>query len=131
LWDSRSGEEIRSFERHTLSVLSGVFSGDGKTILSASGDHTLKLWDAVSGREIHSFQGHTSSVLSGVFSADGKTILSASRDKTLKLWDASTGQCLKTINLPWIPQKICPHPVDPSIFLTANLNATLTLFQFR
>ncbi|MEW6609453.1 MAG: NACHT domain-containing protein, partial [bacterium] len=82
--------------RHSSAVTSGVFSGDGKYILSASRDKTLKLWDKETGQEVRTFKGHSDAVFSGVFSGDGKYILSASRDNTLKLWDKETGQEVRT-----------------------------------
>jgi WD40 repeat protein len=73
-----------------------VFSPDGKLIVSASGDHTLKVWDAKAGRVRRTLAGHSDLVLSCAFSACGKLIISASGDRTLKVWDAQIGKSLTT-----------------------------------
>ena len=73
------------------------FSPDGKRIVSASRDKTVKVWDAESGQETLTLKGHTDGVLSVGFSPDGKRIVSGSHDKTVKVWDAQTGQEMLTI----------------------------------
>ncbi len=81
-------------EGHNNGVLSGVFSPDGKTVLTASWDCTAKLWD-LEGNCIITFKGHTDYVRSGVFSPDGKRVLAASDDGTAKLLDLA-GNCITT-----------------------------------
>jgi len=92
-----SVDEVRErnmFTGHQNPVNAVAFSPDGKTILSGSGDKTLKLWDT-SGKLLKTFTGHQNPVNAVAFSSDGKTILSGSADNTLKLWDTS-GKLLKT-----------------------------------
>ncbi|MGI2903573.1 AAA-like domain-containing protein, partial [Tolypothrix sp. VBCCA 56010] len=84
--------ERNQLEGHQESVNSVVFSPDGKTLASASGDKTIKLWNLATGKEITSLTGHKESVNSVVFSPDGKTLASASNDKTIKLWNLATGK---------------------------------------
>ena len=63
---------------HTHSVKSVSFSPDGKYIVSASLDKTVRLWNAETGLEVRVFKGHTGIVESANFSPDGKQIVSAS-----------------------------------------------------
>ena len=68
--------------------MSAVFSPDGKRIISASGDETIRTWDAQTGKQIGDpLKGHTWPVCSAAFSPDGKHIVSASYDKTIRIWD--------------------------------------------
>ncbi|HLP62103.1 MAG TPA: NACHT domain-containing protein [Candidatus Deferrimicrobium sp.] len=82
---------------HTNKVNSAVYSRDGKKILSASNDNTIKEWDAETGVCVKTLAGHKYGVNSAVYSGDGKKILSASSDNTIKEWDAGTGVCVKTL----------------------------------
>jgi WD40 repeat protein/mono/diheme cytochrome c family protein len=95
LADASTGKVIRTFAGHTASVVTAMFSADGKRILSGSDDGTLRLWDAEKGTEIRSFTGHEAGVKSVGLSADGKSALSGSSDTTVRLWDVETGQVLK------------------------------------
>ncbi len=83
-------------EGHTDRVTSAVYSPDGKKILSASFDKTIKEWDLESATCLRTYQGHEDIVTSAVYSADGQKILSASTDLTIKEWDVASGNCLRT-----------------------------------
>ena len=47
---------IRSFKGHTDMVKSIVFSPDGKKLLSASYDRSIRLWDYETAEQIHPFK---------------------------------------------------------------------------
>ena len=78
---------------HTNRVHSAAFSPDGKRIVSASWDHTIRIWDAQTGKQIgNPLEGHADGVFSAAFSPDGKRIVSGSYDKTIRIWNAQTGK---------------------------------------
>lgn len=72
-------------------------SADGRCIVSASADKTLKVWDVEIGREMRPLEGHWESVNGVAVSADGRIAVSASEDWTLKAWDVETGRELATL----------------------------------
>jgi WD40 repeat protein len=45
LWDAATGEELVRLPGHSDYVFSLAFSPDGHTLVSSSGDTTLRLWD--------------------------------------------------------------------------------------
>jgi WD40 repeat protein len=71
---------------HSAGVLSVAFSPDGKTIVTGSGDNTVKLWN-LEGKEIQTLKGHSANISRVAFSPDGKTIATASEDSMVKLWN--------------------------------------------
>ena len=86
LWDSTTGEELRTLVGHAGPVTSVSFSPDGQFIASGSRDRTFKLWDVDSGKKLKTIKRYTP-VLSVCFSPDGRQIAVASHDGVIKLWD--------------------------------------------
>jgi WD40 repeat protein len=51
LWDAATGEELVRLPGHADYVFALAFSPDGQTLVSSSGDGTLRLWDTKPLRE--------------------------------------------------------------------------------
>lgn len=85
---------------HLNNVVSAVFSPDGKYILSASSDSTMKLWDFESGTLIKTIKRNTWRSSNAVFSADGKKIY-CSNDSTINIYNVESGIVEKTIIENW------------------------------
>ncbi|MDR2700830.1 MAG: caspase family protein [Spirochaetaceae bacterium] len=88
------GTEINVYPQlgHSDTVSTAVFSADGRYIVSASWDMSVKLWDTGTGRERAAFLGHTDVVNSAAISGDNRFIASAARDGTVRIWDTETGR---------------------------------------
>ncbi|KAG8723284.1 hypothetical protein FRC09_003938 [Ceratobasidium sp. 395] len=70
-------------------------SPDGRRIVSASMDKTLRVWDARTGASLRDpLSGHSEAVTSVAFSHDSRCIVSGSRDKTLRIWDTEKGNAV-------------------------------------
>ena len=97
---------LRTLTGHTDVVRGCAFSPDGRRIVSASNDHTLKVWDVDSGAVLHTLTGHTDHAEQPVevnccaFSPDGHRIVSGGGyfDGTLMVWDADSGAVLHTLD---------------------------------
>jgi len=71
------------------------FSPDGRTVASASDDHTVIIWDSTSGKPLQTLRGHTSGVSSLCFLPDGR-LVSGGRDGTVRYWNPDSGRLLAT-----------------------------------
>ncbi|MFH8350083.1 hypothetical protein, partial [Streptomyces sp. NPDC018045] len=85
------------FTSHSRPVSSTAFSRDGRTLATASVDHTIKLWGTRSHRLLATLTGHTDLVNTVAFSPDGHTLASAGNDRSIKLWDARSHRLLATL----------------------------------
>ena len=88
---------IQTLCEHKGFVNSALYSPDGKRIVLASTDGTIKILDSVSGKCLQTLEGHNATVFSASYSPDGKRIVSASRAGTIKIWDSASGECLQTL----------------------------------
>jgi hypothetical protein len=69
-------------------VFDAEYSPDGRRIVTASRDRSVRVWDAATGHALMLYEGHSDEVETAVFSADGNRIISASADNTARVWDA-------------------------------------------
>jgi WD40 repeat protein len=89
----RAHGNLRHNEGHTYSSVKSIaFSPDGKFLVSAADDRTIRLWDVFTGKEIRAFIGHTSAVTYVSFAPDGNLIASASSDGTVRVWEVNSGR---------------------------------------
>ncbi len=97
LWNTKTGNEIRTLTGHKDTVYSVAFSPDGTKLASGSGDKTIKLWNTKTGNEIRTLTGHKNTVYSVALSPDSTKLASGSEDSTIKLWDVETGNEIRTL----------------------------------
>ena len=90
-------ESLQELEAEYAGVQDCALAADGRRILSAHQDGSLRTWDLATGNEFAVFGGHGSSVTRCAISPDGRQILSGGTDGRLKIWDANDGRLLRVI----------------------------------
>ena len=93
-----TGSQSAVLSGHTEQVMSVVFSSDGTSLVSGSGDRTVKFWDIQTGGVVKTFFGHTDVVVSVSISTDCTTIASGSGNAPIHLWNTRTGEFHHTID---------------------------------
>ncbi|TFG24872.1 MAG: WD40 repeat domain-containing protein, partial [Promethearchaeota archaeon] len=87
IYDYNTEILVHILEGHKGSVDAIALSPNGKFMISASLDNTIKLWELHSWKLVETLQGHEDAVRSVAFSPDGNYIFSGSWDKTVKIWN--------------------------------------------
>ncbi len=104
VWNISTKEELscidvelqHSLMGHSHIVSSLALSKNGKILVSASKDKTIKIWHLKRGELIRTIKGHIDRVCAVALSKDEQIIASGSADKTIKLWHLETGELLST-----------------------------------
>ncbi|MCI0464109.1 MAG: WD40 repeat domain-containing protein [Gemmataceae bacterium] len=131
LYDGRTGQPRIPQTGHTLGVEMLAFSSDGKTLVSASEDHTLRVWDLTTGKEVRVLRGHKKNVRGLALSPDGRTAVSGSHDRTVKIWDVPTGRCVRTLEGHEREVETVALSPDGQLAVSGSYDRTLCLWDVR
>jgi WD40 repeat protein len=88
--DARAHGFATLLQGHTQTVNDLVFTPDGKHLITASDDHTVRVWDLEHGGA-QILAGHSDEVWRIELSPDGRFIATAGKDRTVRLWNLETG----------------------------------------
>jgi cytochrome c len=88
LWRAGEPQPAAVLEGHTAPVVALVVSPDGKTLASASWDHSARLWP-LDGGAPRVLEGHTQNVNGVAFARDA--VVSVGYDATLRIWPRPGG----------------------------------------
>jgi len=106
---------------HTAPVYAVEYLPDGKQIVTAGFDNTLRLWDAETLKPLRTMIGHSRIVLALAVSPDGKQIASGADDNTIKIWPVTGGKPVKPAAT--VGKAITGEAVMPDVNLSGHRSA--------
>jgi RNA polymerase sigma factor (sigma-70 family) len=90
LCDAATGKTLLAPTGHETRVGFAAFADNGKTVISAAGDSTVRFWDVATAKELRQFPAPGGYFFSANLSPDGR-LLAASRGKGFVVYDLATG----------------------------------------
>ena len=96
LWNSESGDLIRTFENGTV-VETLAFSPDSGTLLTGGKNSVARLWDVQTGALRAELKGHEGAVSAAAYSPDGRHTAVADENGAIRIWDGETFELKKTL----------------------------------
>jgi WD40 repeat protein len=126
----RSAALVRDLHGHAPhETIKCAVTSDGRSVVSASFDRTLRVWDLDSGRLLTTLAGHTSWVTACAVMADGRRAVSGADDGTLKIWDLERGRELATLRGHTGQVNACVAAADGRRVVSAANDGTLRVWD--
>jgi len=101
LFNSKTGELLRTLETHERGVSSFAFSTGGDFIATVRNDEEVRIWRTATGECVRSLDRINSGMYGAVFSPSGRHLATMHSDTfvtrsnyRVKLWDLTAGECV-------------------------------------
>lgn len=91
-------DRTKTTQGRTNNVTSVAFNPDGTELLTASGDHTLRIWNTETWQQKALLVGHTDEVWDARYAPNGQFAVSGAWDNTARVWDLRTNRVARVLS---------------------------------
>lgn len=109
LWDSSSGEVLRTFGRTFGHIEAAVFAPDDEQIGLSTSNRIYRIIDTATGARCHELEFPWANPYGLAFSPGGSHIATSGK-KEIVLWDRITGKAVQVIDLPFYVEELVFSP---------------------
>ena len=127
-WDLATGQEIRRFEGHENILMCMAISPDGKQLITASFDGTVRLWDTKDPTRNRPL-GDRAPPSAAAFSPDNRLAATTGTNHVLRLWDVQNGIQLQGLAGHSKIVTCVAFSPDSKRLLSGSLDATIRLWD--
>lgn len=122
--DAATGKEIRRLQGHSRPVLTACYLPDGKHLITAGIDETLRIWNR-QGEIERTLSNHTAAVNQAALRPSTEpqaqpVIASAGDDRTVRIWQPAVGRLMRFVRLDHIPNAIAWSADGAKIFAACS-----------
>ena len=98
MWETETGRELKKLTGHSAAIVFGLdVLPDGKRILSASVDKSVRIWDTESGEEVRRLDMDRP-IYSAAVSPNGRLAMLGDTTGGVQLWDLDKGNLVHQLN---------------------------------
>lgn len=133
LWDREKHQRVSVLRGHRGMVTAAKVTGDGRFVLSASSDATVRIWDIRQIRNVispkYTLAKHNHHVTCLDISEDNRFAISGSTDKTIRIWEISTGKHMRSINT-GDPVSLVKATPEKQYIISATPDGDVSVWEF-
>jgi len=127
--DALTHSTLGRFEGHSAYVHGAAVDTNGRVVVSASADKTLRVWDVERRVCNKVLEGHQDAVRCVSLAHGTHLAVSGSADKTLRLWDLDHGVCKRTLEGHTHTIVACALCPNGSYVLSAGWDESVRLWE--
>ncbi|MBL7798627.1 MAG: caspase family protein [Saprospiraceae bacterium] len=127
IWHTPTGKLVHKLDGKHGNITTVDYSPNGKHVVTAGLDKTVKIWDAETGNLLHEIKGHSRAT----FSPDSRLVAVRTADSTARIWNVQNDTLIQTLKGHKHNVLSCCFSPDSRYVATASRDTTVKLWDAR